>query len=70
MSRGFAAMSKDKLRAASSKGGKRAQESGTGHRWNSEEARLAGLKGGASVSSNRDHMANIGRMGGRAKKAS
>ena len=70
MSRGFASMSKDRLRAVASKGGKKSQ-AGNGHRWDSEEARLAGLKGGAVTSRDREHMSSIGRKGGQvAKKAS
>lgn len=70
-------MSKERLRAIASKGGKRAQEAGTGHRWDAKEARLAGIKGGAVTSSNREHMVEAGRKGGlanadtqRGKKAS
>ena len=63
-------MSKEKLRAIASKGGKRSQASGNGHRWNEEEARVAGLKGGASLSRNREHMVEAGRKGGLARKAS
>lgn len=44
--RGFAAMSPDKVKEIASKGGKRAHEVGTAHRFTSDEARLAGQKGG------------------------
>ena len=67
--RGFAAMSKERLKAISSKGGKRSQ-AGNGHRWDSEEARIAGIKGGTAISRNREHMVEAGRKGGLARKAS
>lgn len=44
--RGFAAMDPDKRRAIASKGGKSAHAMGTAHQFSSEEARLAGIKGG------------------------
>ena len=59
----------EKLKAVARKGGKRSQ-AGNGHRWNAEEARLAGIKGGNSLSQNREHMVNAGRKGGLARKAS
>jgi uncharacterized protein len=46
MRRGFACMSTDKQREIASKGGKAAHEKGTAHEWDSEQARLAGRKGG------------------------
>lgn len=39
-------MDRDRQRAIASKGGKAAHEKGTAHEWTSEEARLAGRKGG------------------------
>jgi general stress protein YciG len=54
-----------KQREIASKGGRAAHEKGTAHRFNSEEARQAGRKGGESVSVNRSHMAEIGRIGGK-----
>lgn len=62
--RGFAAMDEKKQREIASKGGKAAHERGTAHEWTSEEAREAGRKGGATVSRDRRHMAEIGRKGG------
>jgi general stress protein YciG len=62
--RGFAAMSKERQREISSMGGRAAHAQGKAHVFTSEEARLAGKKGGASVSRNRAHMAAIGRKGG------
>lgn len=44
--RGFASMDKDKQREIASKGGKAAHESGNAHEFTSEEARIAGRKGG------------------------
>jgi len=44
--RGFAAMDRAKVREIASKGGKKAHEAGTAHRFTSEEAAIAGKKGG------------------------
>lgn len=44
--RGFASMNPDKQRLIASKGGKAAHKKGTAHKWTSQEARLAGKKGG------------------------
>ena len=63
--RGFASMDAARQREIASKGGRAAHEKGTAHRFNSEEARQAGRKGGESVSANRSHMAEIGRIGGK-----
>lgn len=57
-------MSPELQRKIASMGGKAAQEKGTGHQFSQEEARAAGRKGGASVSQNREYMAEIGRKGG------
>ncbi len=62
--RGFAAMAADKQKQIASKGGKAAHTRGTAHEFTSGEAREAGRKGGASVSQDRQHMAEIGRRGG------
>lgn len=51
--RGFAAMSPEKQREIASKGGKRAQETGRGHQFTSEEAREAGRKGGHAAHAKR-----------------
>jgi hypothetical protein len=64
-SRGFASMSIEKQREIARKGGKAAHERGTAHQFTSDEARAAGRKGGERVSVNRQHMAAIGRLGGR-----
>jgi general stress protein YciG len=47
--RGFAAMSLEQRRRIASLGGKAAQENGTGHRWDHEEATAAGRKGGKAT---------------------
>jgi general stress protein YciG len=62
--RGFAAMSPEKQKEIASEGGRAAHQQGVAHEWNSEEARLAGRKGGQTVSQNREHMSEIGRRGG------
>lgn len=66
--RGFAGMDPAKQREISSKGGKAAHEKGTAHQFSSEEAKEAGRRGGETVSQDREHMAKIGRAGGRAKR--
>lgn len=65
--RGFAAMDPEKQREIASKGGKTSHASGKAHEFTPEEARVAGRKGGLKVSSDRRHMAVIGRMGGIAR---
>jgi uncharacterized protein len=44
--RGFASMDRNKHKEAASKGGKVAHEKGKAHEWTTEEARVAGRKGG------------------------
>ncbi|HVL10520.1 MAG TPA: KGG domain-containing protein [Burkholderiaceae bacterium] len=63
--RGFAAMDRARQRAIASAGGRAAHAKGTAHEFTSDEARDAGRKGGEAVSQNREHMAAIGRIGGR-----
>jgi len=58
-------MDAEKQREIASKGGKAAHAKGTAHEFSVEEAREAGRKGGAAVSRNRGHMAEIGREGGK-----
>jgi general stress protein YciG len=58
-------MDPDKQRTIASKGGKAAHAKGTAHEFTPEEAREAGRRGGMVVSQNRDHMAAIGREGGK-----
>ena len=66
--RGFASMDADKQREIASKGGKAAHKLGTAHQFTPDEARVAGRKGGEVVSQNRQHMSNIGRLGGEASR--
>ncbi len=47
--RGFAAMSPEQQRAIARLGGKAAHAKGTAHEFSSEEARVAGLKGGQAT---------------------
>ena len=44
--RGFAGMSSEKQREIARMGGQAAHKQGVAHKWNSEEARQAGKKGG------------------------
>ena|ERR1700733_13462834 len=62
---GFAGMERQKQREIARKGGMAAHQLGKAHEFTSEEARNAGRKGGQRVSSNRAHMIEIGRLGGR-----
>lgn len=64
--RGFGAMDPAKRREIAARGGKASQASGKGHRFTVEEAKEAGRLGGAKHS--KEHMAEIGRLGGKAKK--
>ncbi len=65
--RGFAVMDLAKQREIASKGGKAAHAQGRAHEFTADEARAAGRKGGVTVSRDREHMAAIGREGGRAR---
>lgn len=67
--RGFASMDPAKQREIASKGGRAAHAKGTAHEFTSEEARVAGRKGGEAVSRDRAHMAAIGREGGHSRGA-
>ena len=67
--RGFASMDPSRQREIASKGGRAAHAKGTAHEWSSDEARVAGRKGGEVVSRDRSHMAAIGREGGEARGA-
>lgn len=44
--RGFASMTPERQREIASQGGRAAHSRGTAHKWNREEAKLAGQKGG------------------------
>jgi general stress protein YciG len=50
--RGFAAMSPEKQKEIAKAGGRAAHQQGLAHKWNSEEARDAGKKGGQSKKQN------------------
>src|SRR5437762_12875607 len=65
--RGFASMDPSKQREIASKGGRAAHAKGTAHEFTSDEARLAGRKGGEAVSRDRAHMSAIGREGGHSR---
>jgi len=67
--RGFALMDKEEHRRLASQGGKAAHIQGRAHEFTPEKAREAGKKGGTKVSQDRQHMADIGRKGGKAKHA-
>ena len=62
--RGFAAMSAQKQREIARRGGQAAHKKGTAHEFTSDEARIAGHRGGRALSSNRQYMSEIGRKGG------
>lgn len=66
--RGFAAMSPEKRKEISSKGGRAAHAKGAAHVFTPEEASIAGSKGGIAVSRDREHMSVIGKKGGSAPK--
>jgi len=66
--RGFAAMDREAHRELARSGGVAAHAYGLAHRFTSEQAREAGKRGGAKTASNREHMAEIGRKGGFAKR--
>src|SRR5438132_9745140 len=58
-------MDSERQREIARKGGRAAHEKGKAHEFTADEARAAGRKGGEKVSVNRQHMAEIGRRGGR-----
>jgi uncharacterized protein len=64
--RGFAAMDPARQAEIASQGGKAAHEKGTAHTFSQDEARAAGKKGGSTIAQDREHMAAIGRLGGKA----
>lgn len=51
--RGFAAMDPNRQREIASEGGRAAHQSGNAHEFTSEEARIAGRKGGQATSKQR-----------------
>jgi len=56
-----------KQREIASKGGRAAHAKGTAHEFTTDEARVAGRKGGEAVSRDRAHMSAIGREGGHSR---
>ena len=66
--RGFAAMSPERLKQITSKGGKAAHAVGLANKFTKETAREAGKLGGAKTSADRAHMSEIGRLGGLARR--
>jgi general stress protein YciG len=60
-------MDASKQREIASKGGRAAHAKGTAHEFTSDEARVAGRKGGEAVSRDRAHMSAIGREGGHSR---
>jgi general stress protein YciG len=65
--RGFGALDEARRQEIARMGGRAAHAQGKAHEFTPEEARVAGRKGGKTLSRDRDHMAKIGRKGGRAK---
>jgi general stress protein YciG len=66
--RGFACVDPDLRREIARMGGRAAHARGTAHEFTSEEARAAGRKGGEAVARDREHMREIGRRGGVARR--
>jgi DNA-binding response OmpR family regulator len=66
-SKGFARLDPETLRTIAQKGGRAAHAKGTAHEFTSDEARIAGRKGGDAISRDRAHMAAIGREGGHSR---
>lgn len=58
--RGFALLDRTKRRQIASKGGKAAHAKGVAHEWSSEQARLAGRKGGLAHHARRMAKSNNG----------
>lgn len=65
--RGFAAMDAARKREIAGQGGRAAHALGCAHKFTTDEAREAGKKGGKAVSADREHMGQIGRLGGIAR---
>jgi general stress protein YciG len=68
--RGLKGVSVGKRRSIASKAGKKAHEVGNAHEFSSETGRKAGKKGGLAVSQDREYMAHLGAMGGKAIRES
>lgn len=65
--RGFAAQTPERRQEIARAGGI-ASAKGNGHKFSSEQARIAGKLGGTAISGDRAHMSRIGRLGGKARK--
>jgi general stress protein YciG len=65
---GFAAMSPERRKQVTSKGGKEAHAAGLANKFTKETAREAGKLGGAKTGADRARMAEIGRRGGLARR--
>lgn len=63
--KGFASMTPQKQREIARRGGQAAHQKGKAHTFSTAEARDAGRKGGQRVSTDKSHMAEIGRLGGK-----
>jgi uncharacterized protein len=57
--RGFAAIERNLVKEIARKGGKAAHAAGTAHEFTSEEARVAGRKGGQATHANRKGPADV-----------
>lgn len=57
-------MTPERQRELASMGGKTAHARGKAHQFTPAQAKAAGTLGGLAVSRDRDHMAQIGRIGG------
>jgi general stress protein YciG len=57
--RGFAAIDRNLVKEIARKGGKAAHAAGTAHEFTSEEARVAGRKGGQATHANRRRPADV-----------
>lgn len=68
--RGFSAMTSERRREVARQGGLKVQSSGLAHRWSSQEASVAGSKGGAKTVAKYGsrYMSELGRKGGSSKK--
>ena len=68
--RGFAAMDRKKVSEIASKGGKAAHAAGTAHQFTSDEARVAGKKGGVAPHVRRGRGPRVGTPQGAAPAVS
>ncbi len=66
--RGFACVKPEMMREIASQGGKAAHSNGTANKWTTDTARAAGKVGGSRTARDREHMREIGKKGGIARK--